>query len=271
MTSQLQDRRDTGVLSSSRQTAWTLRGKSPFDGAEAREDDFQVLVCGHWVQLADEENILRRPHVCIWEITDLKQTHTQTHTRWETRAVVSRDRAINNRANWSVTISKRIARVFASFSFMISSNSSVSFPSPSLITSSAPIRPLCRATIVLQKTHMSWTHTLQRRLWNVLRFSNERRSCWCSLTGGPGGGVPTLTSSCSLVGSGDRSGTGRPGGSSKGSSRITVWFILQWGEVCLFVQMWGRWWQITDELCLGEPDILERDEVLVNKGFVDFG
>lgn len=42
-------------------------------------------------------------------------------------------------------------------------------------------------------------------------------------------GAP-LTSSCSLVGSGERSGTGRPGGSSKGSSRMTVWLILQTGH-----------------------------------------
>ena len=39
-----------------------------------------------------------------------------------------------------------------------------------------------------------------------------------------------LTSSCSLVGSGDRSGIFRPLGSSKGSSSITVWFILCWRE-----------------------------------------
>lgn len=39
--------------------------------------------------------------------------------------------------------------------------------------------------------------------------------------------MKTLTSSCSLVGSGDRSGTGRPAGSSNGSSRITVWLILK--------------------------------------------
>lgn len=35
-----------------------------------------------------------------------------------------------------------------------------------------------------------------------------------------------LTSSCSLVGSGDRSGINKSGGSSNGSSKITVWFIL---------------------------------------------
>lgn len=39
--------------------------------------------------------------------------------------------------------------------------------------------------------------------------------------------VCALTSSWSFVGSGDRSGTGRSGGSSKGSSSITVWLILQ--------------------------------------------
>ena len=36
-----------------------------------------------------------------------------------------------------------------------------------------------------------------------------------------------LTSSCSLVGSGDLSGTSSPSGSSYGSSSITVWYILQ--------------------------------------------
>ena len=55
-----------------------VRGASPpFNGAKAGEDDFQVFVCGHRVQLADKEDVLRRSHVSIREVAHL---HTHTHT-----------------------------------------------------------------------------------------------------------------------------------------------------------------------------------------------
>lgn len=45
-------------------------------------------------------------------------------------------------------------------------------------------------------------------------------------TSGDGLQSDGLTSSCSLVGSGDLSGTSSPSGSSYGSSSTIVWYIL---------------------------------------------
>lgn len=49
--------------------SWRLT--SPFYGPKARKNYFQVLICGDWVQFAHKQHILRRPYVCIREVTNL--------------------------------------------------------------------------------------------------------------------------------------------------------------------------------------------------------
>ncbi len=55
--------------------SWGLT--SPFYGPKARKDDFQVLICGHWVQFAHKQHILWRPHICIREVTHLEECMTE--------------------------------------------------------------------------------------------------------------------------------------------------------------------------------------------------
>lgn len=50
---------------------------SRFDGPETREDDFQVLVRGHWVEFAHKQHVLRGRHVRVGEVADLRDGVTQ--------------------------------------------------------------------------------------------------------------------------------------------------------------------------------------------------
>lgn len=68
--------------------------KSPFYGAKTGKDDFQVLVGGDGVQFADKENVLRRPHICIGEISHLQQRTDVWLEHRLTSALVSRGSAI---------------------------------------------------------------------------------------------------------------------------------------------------------------------------------
>lgn len=58
-------------------------------------------------------------------------------------------------------------------------------------------------------------------------------------TSGDGLQSDGLTSSCSLVGSGDLSGTSSPSGSSYGSSSTIVWYIL---SKCKIQTIWYEVW-----------------------------
>lgn len=99
------------------------------------------------------------------------------------------------------------------------------------------------------------------------------------------------------MGSGDRSGTGRSGGSSNGSSRITVWFILQQNYILISLycnydlRFFEKWYYVTFNESIplrwhviqnvfgsifgtvgrNSPNVLKWNKVLVNKGLIDFG
>ncbi|KAG7244165.1 hypothetical protein INR49_004238, partial [Caranx melampygus] len=112
------------------------------------EDDFQVFICGHWVQFANKQHVLWRLHVCVREVAHLKGTGAE----W-CRAVSWVSCDVQRESDSTVlllTISSRMALVLASFSFSLSSSSSAPFPSASSITSSAPILPLCTEQILKQ-------------------------------------------------------------------------------------------------------------------------
>lgn len=52
----------------------------PFYGPKARKDDFQVLVCSHWVEFAHKQHVFWRLHICIREVTHLEKSPTQSQT-----------------------------------------------------------------------------------------------------------------------------------------------------------------------------------------------
>lgn len=111
-----------------------------------------------------------------------------------------------------LTISRIWAFALASFSSSISLTSSSVIPLKSSTSSSAPILTVWKYTynhhaIVIQ--HSDIIHAGDGLYMYLSSLQSDE-----------------LTSNCSLVGSGDLSGTSSPSGSSYGSSSTIVWYIL---------------------------------------------
>ena len=49
--------------------AWIVNRVLLFNFPESGEDDFQVVIRRHWIQLAHEQNVLRRSAISFWKIT----------------------------------------------------------------------------------------------------------------------------------------------------------------------------------------------------------